>query len=205
MEKWNVHKIKHVLFVELTFSETDSYCFGGQQVGHGLRAKVANSILCYVRESTARLREWHQPSAGEATHEVLRPVLGFWEEERDGLIGAKPAKGHKGAYGTIVSFTWDEAERTGPGEDSGGNLSMCTNTWWKGVKQIKPVVPTDRTRGDGQKLKHMKLYPTSRKKLLGKMVKCWNTLLRKIVVSVFGDIQNPTGHHSVQSDSANPA
>lgn len=39
-------------------------------------------------------------------------------------------------------------------EDSGGNLSMSINTWWKGVKQIKPAVPTDSTRDNGHKLIH---------------------------------------------------
>lgn len=53
----------------------------------------------------------------------------------------------------------------------------------EGVKPTKAAVPTDRTRDDGHKLKHMKFYPTSRKKFPEKAVKYWNRMLRKMVES----------------------
>lgn len=47
------------------------------------------------------------------------------------------------------------------------------------------------------------IVPNIKKKIVrenGQMLEC---IAQKIVVSIFGDIQNPTGHHSVQSDPAN--
>jgi len=91
-------------------------------------------------------------------------------------------------------------------EGSGGILSLCTNTWWEGVKEMKPVVPIDRARSNGHKLNHMKLYPNTRKTFY------WESgqTLEEVAqggcgVSIFGDIPDLTGHCPVQPAPADPA
>ena len=70
------------------------------------------------------------------------------------------------------------------------------------------VVPSDRTRGSGHKLKHRKVQLNMRKNCFTVMViEHWNRLLREDVkifqrgcgdMSFSGDIQNPPGCHPVQ-------
>lgn len=73
-----------------------------------------------------------------------------------------------------------------------------------GIQKIKPdcssVVPADRTRGNGRKLKHMKFHLTTRKYVFNvKVIKHWNMLSRVAVESPsLGDIENLTGQDTGQ-------
>lgn len=66
------------------------------------------------------------------------------------------------------------------------------------MKKRKPdtLLPTDRTRGNGQTLKKKKLNPSEHKKTLFtvRVTKFCNRLSREVVEFIGKNIQNLTGH-----------
>lgn len=61
------------------------------------------------------------------------------------------------------------------------------------------MVPTDQTRGNGHKLKSMKIHLNTRKIFFNMtVVKHRNGFPKEVVDSVGGDTQNLTGHSSRQ-------
>ena len=58
------------------------------------------------------------------------------------------------------------------------------------------MVPSDRIRGNGHKLKHRKLHVNMRKNFFTlRVTKHWNRLPREVAgLSFSGDIQDLTGH-----------
>lgn len=93
------------------------------------------SILGCNRESTtSRLREWHHPSAGGATHEMLHPVLSFWEQEMD-ITSKGPQRCLRDQSMFYMRWGWENW--AGRSENSEGNLPMCRNTLMEGCKANK--------------------------------------------------------------------
>jgi len=73
--------------------------------------------------------------------------------------------------------------------------------------RLFPVVPSDRTRGNGHKLKYRKFHLNMRKNFFAlRVTKPCHRLLREVVDSaISGDIQDPPGQGPVQPAVANPA
>jgi len=70
------------------------------------------------------------------------------------------------------------------------------------------VVPSDRTRGNGHKLKHRKFHVNMGKNfrtLTLRVTEHWSRLPREVVVSLSGDIQDPPRHGPVQPALGDPA
>lgn len=66
----------------------------------------------------------------------------------------------------------------------GGILSMCTDTWWEGVKMSLSSGAQQEERDNGHRLKHRKFDLNSRKMFFTvKMARYCNTLLREVVKS----------------------
>jgi len=67
------------------------------------------------------------------------------------------------------------------------------------------VVPSDRTRGNGHKLKHSKVHLNMRKNFFTlRVTECWNRLSRELVESP-SLIQDPPGGGPVQPALGDPA
>jgi len=83
-----------------------------------------------------------------------------------------------------------------------GDLTNAYN-FLKGGRQgdgarLFSVVPSDRTRGNGHKLKDRKFHLNLRKNFFTlRVTEPWNRLTRGLVVSFSGDIQNPPGQGPV--------
>jgi len=70
--------------------------------------------------------------------------------------------------------------------------------------RLFPVVPSDRTRGNGHKLNQRKLQLKMRKIFFTlRVMEPWPRLPREVVES--GDIQDPPGHSPVQPALGDPA
>lgn len=68
------------------------------------------------------------------------------------------------------------------------------------------VMPSDRTKGSGHKLKRMIFYLNTRKHFLTvRVVKHWNRFLGEGMVSVCGDTGNPAGCSPEQLALSDPA
>ena len=102
-------------------------------------------------------------SCGEASHDVLCPVLGSPVQKRHGVPVGSPAKGCYNDEGTgpslerlilLVCSFWRR-------EGSGGNLiSMYINIWRQGIKMMGPNsfqwCTVTAWKAKGTKLKHRK-------------------------------------------------
>jgi len=86
---------------------------------------------------------------------------------------------------------------------------MPINILRVGVKRTGPdssVVPSDRTRGNGHKLKLRKFHLNMRKKSFTlRMTAHWNRLPRGFWVCFSGDMQNTPGRGPVQPAVGDPA
>jgi len=68
------------------------------------------------------------------------------------------------------------------------------------------VVPSNRTRGNGHKLKQRKLQLNTGKDFLTvRVMEPWNRMPGRVVVSFSGDIQDPPGQGPVQPALDDPA
>lgn len=81
-------------------------------------------------------------------------------------------------------------------------LLICTNMWWDSAEKMKQcpssVVPSDRKRGSGHKLKHRKYHLNTIKLFLlwftVAVHECWHRFQRSCGVSIPGDPLNLSGH-----------
>lgn len=103
--------------------------------------KRANRVPNCVRQSMAsRSKVDDSPplSTDEATTGALCPVLGSPIQERYRQMGWGPVKGHQDG----ASLLWRKAEAGisfSSREGSEWNLSMCTNTSWRGQRRWHQV------------------------------------------------------------------
>jgi len=118
---------------------------------------------------------------------------GLPTSRKRGATGESPAEGYQDGEGTGASLLRGEAEGAGhvqPEDEKAarGNLmnayKYLQGGWQEDGARLFSVVPSDRTRGDGHKLKHRKFQLNTRKNFFPlRVTEHWNRLPRGAVES----------------------
>ncbi|KAK4816906.1 hypothetical protein QYF61_024916 [Mycteria americana] len=142
---------------------------------YALVEKVDNCVLSCIRMSVAsRSKEVILPlfsACGEATPGVLCPLLGFPVQDRHGHTGASSVKGH-------------EEEKAQ--EDLVNVYKYLKERYKEDEARLFPLVPGERTRGNGHTLKHRRFPLDIRKHFFSvRVTKYWHRLPREVVESPY--------------------
>ena len=129
--------------------------------------------------------------SGESPPGVLRPALEPSAQEQQGAVGVGAEKGHKNEPRAGAPLLWGKAERVGavqPGEDKAAGRPYCSlPVPEEACKQAREGFFTracsDRTWGNGFRLKEGKFRLEIRKKFTMRVVRPWHRLPREAVAA----------------------
>ncbi|KAK4820469.1 hypothetical protein QYF61_027930 [Mycteria americana] len=154
-------------------------------------------------------------STGEATPGGPCPQLRLSSTRETRTYWRESNKGPQGRWRhEKASLLRGKAERAGtvqPGEEQAQGDPINVHKHLQGGckedgARLFPVVPRDRTRGDGHKLTHRR-FPLNIGKHFAtvRATERWHRLPREVVVSILGGIQKPSGHGPGQPALGDPA
>lgn len=153
-----------------------------------MHQKKPTVLLGYIRQCCQQIKGGDlspPPSTGEATPGAQSPALLYPVEEIYKLTEARPVKGNEDDEGTGASLKWGKTERAGTvcrGHEKAQLYKYLMGRNEEEAARLFSVVATNRTRGNGHKLKIRKFHMNTRKHCFTlKVVKHWDRFPREFV------------------------